>query len=447
MFNFLRKQKTFFYPALLVFLLGIAFKPLAFLALPVLLFAQKGREEYHYILGLFWLVLVFSDSRLGMFGFAGMVKPVVLLLAVYFSWSMRERLAEALVFRALWFVPFIVWALFCWAQGEEGSFVGLEKTLSYLLLLVSVPVLVQFGYQEKKEELLRFLLRLGVAVLALGFFFYLVSSEWSHLAGRYRGVFGNPNGLGIFITLFSVLYGVLFILKRELFSVRERWVHVIIMVVSLLWCNSRTALAAVLLFLLLAFPLRQLIWVQVLVLAMILGMRTFLEQEAVALIINMGWQDIFRIESFEQLEQASGRKVAFDFAWNYIQSHWWIGEGFTATENLFGLHREELMLLNHQGNAHNSFLTIWIDTGFIGLLLFLLAWLGNFLRNTLETKLFFPVLIPIVFSAFYESWWAASLNPFTIQLVMVITLSGVITREKDEQEAKGETEPIAGKAI
>ena len=41
-------------------------------------------------------------------------------------------------------------------------------------------------------------------VLLSGFIFYFIDFEISILDGRYRGVYGNPNGLGI--SLFNVLF-------------------------------------------------------------------------------------------------------------------------------------------------------------------------------------------------------------------------------------------------
>ena len=42
-----------------------------------------------------------------------------------------------------------------------------------------------------------------------------------------------------------------------------------------------------------------------------------------------------------------------------------------ATELLYKENYQLLSRLGHQGNAHNSFLTIWYDTGIIGLLGFI----------------------------------------------------------------------------
>jgi O-antigen ligase len=78
--------------------------------------------------------------------------------------------------------------------------------------------------------------------------------------------------------------------------------------------------------------------------------------------------------------------------------------------------------MGHQGNIHNSWLTIWLDTGLIGLILFCVGWLVNFVRAARFTPLVWAVFFGILLSASVESWMVASLNPFTIQLVIILTL-------------------------
>jgi hypothetical protein len=80
-----------------------------------------------------------------------------------------------------------------------------------------------------------------------------------------------------------------------------------------------------------------------------------------------------------------------------------------------------LSKLGHQGNAHNSFLTIWYDTGFLGLLSFLYFIFMSFIKS--NNFLFsLPILFGLLLSAFFESWMSASLNPFTILFVFIIVL-------------------------
>lgn len=79
-------------------------------------------------------------------------------------------------------------------------------------------------------------------------------------------------------------------------------------------------------------------------------------------------------------------------------------------------------MLGHQGAAHNMYLTFWLDTGLIGLILFLSGLLVTFFRASKRNKLAIPILYAILFSNNYESWLTASLNPFTIQLLFILSI-------------------------
>ena len=95
------------------------------------------------------------------------------------------------------------------------------------------------------------------------------------------------------------------------------------------------------------------------------------------------------------------------------------GNGLGSTELLFKKNYSLLSRLGHEGNAHNSFLTIWYDTGFLGLLSFFsfIIYSASSSKNFTRTL---PIFFGVFISAFYESWLSASLNPFTIILLIII---------------------------
>jgi O-antigen ligase len=129
--------------------------------------------------------------------------------------------------------------------------------------------------------------------------------------------------------------------------------------------------------------------------------------------------EYFRVET---LKTGSGRNIAWGFAWLHIQDNFFLGRGFAYDEVLFAKHAEELSMLGHQGNVHNSYLTVWLNTGIIGLFFFLRGFLLAFLMGAKKSKLAIPIMFTVLFSINYESWLSASLNPFTIQLLIILSI-------------------------
>ncbi|HLW08309.1 MAG TPA: hypothetical protein VKY45_12190, partial [Marinilabiliaceae bacterium] len=62
------------------------------------------------------------------------------------------------------------------------------------------------------------------------------------------------------------------------------------------------------------------------------------------------------------------------------------------------------------------------DTGLVGLVLFCVGWLVNFFRASKLTPMVWALLFGMLLSISVESWLVASLNPFTIILVIILTL-------------------------
>lgn len=149
----------------------------------------------------------------------------------------------------------------------------------------------------------------------------------------------------------------------------------------------------------------------------IIGYEYFLIQLP-QLIGFFGLEEYFRIET---LEEGSGRFVAWNFAWERIQDVFFVGGGFGHTEFVFDLYSDQLSKLGHQGNAHNSYLTIWLDTGLIGIVLFLFGLVRAIANSVAGSSYTLPIMYGVLFSTFFESWLSASLNPFTSLFLISLT--------------------------
>ena len=75
----------------------------------------------------------------------------------------------------------------------------------------------------------------------------------------------------------------------------------------------------------------------------------------------LGLENYFRVQT---IETGSGRYIAWNFAWGEIDKYYLMGGGFGQDEQVMRPNYQWLARLNHQGGLHNSYLSLWFDSGF-----------------------------------------------------------------------------------
>ena len=383
-----------------------------------------------FLLGL-WFMMLLSDSRQYLFGFAQTVKPVVMLTVAFLVWSDRRYWLQINIHSA--FIPFFIVSIIS-LLNSPVQFTSIQKMASYFLLLYVIPQLVLRLLITEKERLLKGLTAFGTLVLIVGLALKYVMPDLVIFqeTGRFNGLLGNPNGLGIFSFVFFMLYMLIRKYNPEYFTPKEHWIILGAIATSLVFAGSRGGIFSALLFIAGYFLFQRSI-----ILGFIVMISVFVSYQLVmanleTLISDFNLQEYFRIET---LEKGSGRLEAYKFAWQQIQYNYWFGRGFGYTEYLMHKYADYFISKGHQGNVHNSYLTIWLDTGLIGLIAFIWGWLKNFYKASIYSPLIWAVLFGTLLTTTVESWLAASLNPFTIQLVIIVTL--LSRPEFYEKEGKG----------
>jgi len=370
------------------------------------------------ILFAFITLLMFSDSRASMLAFAPTAKIlVVVILSIYVLASFANfRHLENKIFKN--FLPFLIFGVLAtlWSVDVVPAF---QKSLSYLLVFFVVPMLFLKAIEENRKLAIDTIVFFTV-ILAIGLVIHFVSPDITTIAGRYRGLLGNPNGLGVFlIVLFPLCYLFWKHYRDSYDFTKLAWIFVIVFGLSLVLTGSRTALFTLIIF----FVFSRIRYfsnaVTIFGFLILVVSYEYILQQLPQIIISLGLQEYLRLET---LLEGSGRNIAWAFAWQKIDQVFFAGGGFGYTEYIYRVNYAELSRMGHQGNAHSSYLTIWLDTGLIGLVLFIFGFLRTIVGN-LKTSVFaLPVVFSIVFSTYYESWLAASLNPFTSIFLMVLTL-------------------------
>ena len=367
----------------------------------------------------FWFILILSDNlHLNDLGFAKSFKDVyiVLMALIFYLDRKKFRPLSNLYKPFLWFYGV---SFFCLIFSPI-IFTGLEKNLSHFLLFLIIPQYTLLCYRERGEVFFKDLVYFGITVILVSYLWQFVNPNFVYLLGkRFRGIFGNPNGVGVFITVLAVLFMISREVFKELYSKKEVLFILVVIAFSAYLCESRTAIFSIALLLLLNrfFKLSPFLGILIF-LALGFGAE-IISSNIVQIIDALDLGHFFRVST---IQGASGRYVAWHFAWQKIQQSIIFGKGFGYDEWMMIKNQFILNQLGHQGGVHNSFLSLWLNSGVFGLFFFLRAYVLSTIKGAKLNHLAVPAVLTFSFSLLYESWIVASLNPFTIGFVICLTL-------------------------
>jgi len=382
----------------------------------MLVWLVQGKHE-HLIL-LFLFVLVLGDSRQGWLLFS---KPLrVEMLVIFTLWTIYELSRGKYRISSL-FAPFLLFlfvALIALAWNPKLD-LGANKTISFAMLYFFSLHYLFDKLRAYGSSLIDDVMYLGHFVMALGLILLPVFPEFVSYGGiRYNGLLGNPNGMGMYVTLVLPITAYVFD-KRAHISRRYKTFAYTIILLSLFLCSSRNAIFSVTLFMALYYGLGQSLYRRLLLFGVLLpafGLIVF-NIDLESLVVAVGLDQYFRVEEFSS---GSGRIFAWQHAVDLIKEHPIIGCGFACEEYLF-IYRtsRELYVTGHQGGVHNSYLAFIINTGFVGISLYF-AFLVNIFRRITQLKFLLAYLASAAFLAMFESWLFSSLSAFHILFIVLI---------------------------
>ncbi len=411
--------------------------PLLYLVLPASVLLLRSRDLWPDMLFGFIIILVWSDMTPDNFPFR-VVKTAkfayIIVLALIFFMETARMQPLSSIFKV--FLPFFVLSFIpIVASGEP--IISIQKTISYALLYIVVPNYVLYSFRRQGwvffRHLVIFILVLLLSQLAMPYYTHHV---WVFVSGRIRGYFGNPNGLAIFCYLNLMLFTALIKINKDLFSFMEKVFAYSVLVYFLISCGSRTSLTASFMFVLFYqfFSISPFIGF-ILFLAFGFGVE-LISANLAAVLTSVGLKHYFRVET---IEAGSGRYFAWSFAWQKINEggYFLLGGGFGNDEYIMRQNYPYLRSMGHHGGVHNSYLTMWFNTGIVGVLVFFRSYFLIFLKANKRAPFAFAIMFSSMFSVMYESWLTGSLNPFTIMLLIIITVITedeiVLWREKEEE--------------
>lgn len=415
--RFLATYRSLIWALIPLYIVGNLFAPLSLLLYLILLsiWAYKGKD--HVLIIALVVSLVLGDSRQETLLFVKNLRIVgVIFIGIRSIWDLfRKKYAFNSLF---WLcVPFLTVA-FAGVMRSPNIAISFSKTVSYGLLLFLALHYFPYHFARRNGQLVMDIIYLSMSFLLIGFVLILIFPEGVFLAGRYRGALGNPNGLGVYCML---VFAYTMVVRSIFLQYRQQLNFALgLILLSILLCQSRTALGSVLIFTGLHWfyngtkaRSRSLWWVflpTVLFTLSTLGINEIVEM--------IGLAEYLRVES---LTTGTGRFLAWTISWQHIQQNFLIGKGFAFDQLLFQSMREYFISTEHQGGVHNSYLSFLMNNGIIGLA-FILIFYGGLLSRIRCRAFAVPYFIMIFLSTNFESWLTGSLNYATIHLLLTLNL-------------------------
>lgn len=424
--------------SILIFLLlvGMYGGPVIYGVLPLVLILMKHKGLYEEMFIGFIFLLILSDSYEHRLLFAKSAKNIYIsAIALFLMFDRKEFRLDNDIFRL--FIPFFLISVYCLFYTETPA-ISIQKTISYLLLYLVVPNYFMKLYREKGPEILRNLILFTTTILLVSFIMIFLSRQVVYpIGGRYQGILGNPNGLGLFCFFNFLLFTIIKSFHKSLFSSSETILIYSLIVVSLLLTGSRNSIVGVLLFLFFQKFYKISPFLGVLMVIIVGFLSEIIGNHFSEIVSSLGLGEFFRVKT---LDNGSGRYVAWLFAWNHVQENFFIGKGFGYDEYYMRSNWDLLSRMGHQGGVHNTFLTFWMDFGLIGLLIYLRSYFLAFIYAAKKTHFGFPILFSVTFTAIFESWLVGSLNPHTILFLVILTILSEEIFHKSFQFADTATE-------
>ncbi|MFD1550873.1 hypothetical protein DNU06_05275 [Putridiphycobacter roseus] len=408
----------------IIYVVGVLATPIVYVLLPIV-FILLGRNNMKFeLLILTILILILSDyvplrtATYDSLKFAKDLKiiaPVTLFIVLLVYRSTFKFDTKFIIP----FVPFLLFAFVSLVNSIDFT-IGFQKTISFIITYLSIPIYIKTLHEESGERFWKGLITFLIGMVIIGIFLGLFIPEIGVLLGdRFKGVLGNPNGLGVFIYLIFVLYTVLKEYGLIKLSKQENNLIYIVLLISLFWCESRNAIMSISLFYA-TFRLVKVNFVfAILFVVFFLIFESYVFDLLVSVIEFIGLESYFRVHT---IEEGSGRKIAWIFAWSQIQEHFFIGGGFGYDESVMRANYYWLERQGHNGGVHNSYLSMWFDTGIIGLFLYFFGLLYNLFSNMKGRYIVLAFIISFLFNINYESWLVGSLNPFTTILLIILSV-------------------------
>jgi hypothetical protein len=400
----------------LVFIAGFigGFIAAAAMLVGILLLIQK-KEQLFFLIGIFLLTFMLGDNFKGALGFFQNLRFVVLGLSVIVL--LKYQLLQNNPGNV--FIPFTIYAFIVSLVLSPVGTGSVLRSLGYWVVALLAFKLIQLAAGNARKytvSFISFILFLFCAVN--GLLYFIPISANSFLVGRFMGLMANPNGLGLISMLCYALLVFFRDHEKSVFPRKFFYLLQLFLLFFIIVSGSRTAFISVLGFEFL-LRVRQNPFVLILSVLFLVAFNVFLNNSSLLdFLSNTGLSDRLRLSS---LETASGRTEVWQVAYAKFIEEPWIGNGMLYDDYFIEQYSDKYIGLNkaRQWNGiWNSYLSMALNVGLIGIGLFGAAWYRLY-RLSVYSVFRFAFLGLCLVSAVTESWMAASMNAFMPMVFLI----------------------------
>ena len=409
----------------IMYVAGVWFGPVIYILFPLLfgLFVLKEFSFEIFIVAIWLLILSdYVPVRNATYDDLQFAKDLKFLVPLGLAASILLNLKKfsPLPRFQFYFLPFFICAIIGLNMDSLNFSVGFQKTISYTLMYFSIPVYVNYLNRTQGQYFWKALLTFLIGMLMIGIVLRFAAPQIAMIeGGRFKSILGNPNGLGIFLNLCFLLWIIVRDLKLATFSKRENQLIFFVLIISVIWCGSRNAMMSMVIFYALHRMIKLNWFLAITIGAGLIIYREYFFELFISGVQFFGLEGYFRVES---IEEGSGRVIAWWFAWNELQDYFFFGGGFGHDEHVMRPNYGWLAKAGHQGGVHNSYISLWMDSGILGVISYFSAIFLIVGRAMKKNRLVIAFIVCIMINIVYESWLVASLNPYTILFLTLLTI-------------------------
>jgi exopolysaccharide production protein ExoQ len=332
------------------------------------------------------------------------------VLAVFSLWMLIRRNALALFLKSLgksWFVlPFLLFAgvSLSWSVMRDISF------YRWLVLLFIVIVSGYIGLQCSLKECIRLLAIIGTLILLLSFLLIVFVPgigvmNYHTIQDAWRGIFWHKNHMGLMVTFVNIMY--LIQLLNSIFTrASSKYVYGLLYIFSLFFLYKTDSVAAYLTTLIL-HGILLIVWIWLRIRNKLRYKHYLVIVIVVLLALSILYINIDQFFGvFNRNSSLTGRIPMWTYLYKaFISKRPLQGYGFNAFWYDPALRVDVQKAVGYPDPiviADNGFIDIWVNTGLVGLVLFLILYAGVWWRSIgiLRSVNTIFGLFPLIFMAF-----------------------------------------------